>query len=247
MKIVALASTKGGSGKTTTSINLGVALAELKKRVLLIDLDSQAGLTYSFGLDPELTVTDLLRGKASLEDIAIEQEGLKIIPADSTLADFELALTNKTGRESRLNDSLKGVGGFDYIFLDCPPALSIVKINALVACHEILIPSIFDSLGFEGLAKFLDTLEEFRQAFKRKIPITGVLGIMYDKRRNITGEVKAEIQKTLKLKVYKSVIRTNVKVAEAPSFAKSVLNYDSNSNGAEDYRRLAKEFIKGGK
>lgn len=245
MKIVAITNQKGGTGKTTTAINLGTSLVSLRKKVLLIDLDPQANLTYSFGINsPPETVVEVLQGKKTLQTILVKKEGLFIAPSSVSLADLEISLVNKIGRESVLKNRLKGLKGYDYVFIDCPPSLSILTINALNAAQEVVIPLEMEILSLEGLAKLLDTINEVRRVLNRKLKIRGIIPCMYDVRRSLSYEVLKEIKKIFKEKIFKTAIRENVKIAEAPSFAKSVLAYAPSSHGAEDYNALAKEFIK---
>lgn len=244
MKIIALINQKGGTGKTTTAINLGSALAILKKKILLIDFDPQANLTYSFGTQAEKgSITEFLQGKQTLQTLLTNKENMTILPSSSTLADFEVSIVNKIGRENFLKDRLNNIKGYDYAFIDCPPSLSILTINALNAAHEVLIPLQMEILSLQGLSQLLNTLREVKQILNKKLKVRGIIASMYDRRRKLSGEVKEEIEKNTKEKVFKTVIRECVKIAEAPSFAKSVLTYAPSSNGAKDYTELAKEFL----
>ena len=244
MAIIAIINQKGGTGKTTTAINLGSALSSLGKKVLLIDLDPQANLSYSFGIkSPNGTITEVLQGKKTLQAILTEKEGLSITPSSISLADLEISLVNKIGREGLLKERLKGLKGYDYVFIDSPPSLSILTINALNAAQEVLIPLQMEILSLQGLAQLLDTINEVRRVLNKNLKVRGIIPSMYDARRRLSDEVLEEIKK-FKETVFKTVIRENVKIAEAPSFAKSVLTYAPSSHGAEDYIKLAKEFIK---
>ncbi|OIO33785.1 MAG: hypothetical protein AUJ70_02575 [Candidatus Omnitrophica bacterium CG1_02_40_15] len=245
MKTIALINQKGGTGKTTTAINLGGALAAKGKKVLLIDFDPQANLTYSFGIKPEKgSITEFLQGKQALQTLLTNKEGLDILPSSPALADFEVSIVNKIGRENLLKDRLNGVKGYDYVFVDCPPSLSILTVNALNATSEILIPLQMEILSLQGLSQLLGTIQEVKQVLNKKLKVRGIVASMYDSRRKLTKEVMEEIEKNIKEKVFKTVIRECVKIAEAPSFAKSVLTYAPSSNGARDYMDLAKEFLK---
>ncbi len=244
MIITAILNQKGGTGKTTTTINLGSALASLGKKVLLIDLDPQANLSYSFGIkSPAGTITEVLQGKETLQAILTEKEGISIAPSYISLADLEISLVNKIGREGILKEHLKGLKGYEYVFIDSPPSLSILTINALNAAQEVLIPLQMEILSLQGLAQLLDTINEVKRVLNKNLKIKGIIPSMYDARRRLSDEVLEEIKK-FKETVFKTVIRENVKIAEAPSFAKSVLTYAPSSHGAEDYINLAKEFIK---
>ena len=244
MKTIALINQKGGTGKTTTAINLGGALAAKGKKVLLIDFDPQANLTYSFGIQPEKgSITEFLQGKQTLQTLLTNKERLSILPSSPTLADFEVSIVNKIGRENLLKDRLSGVKGYDYIFVDCPPSLSILTVNALNATNEVLIPLQMEILSLQGLSLLLGTIQEVKQVLNKKLKVRGIVASMYDSRRKLTREVMEEIEKNIKEKVFKTVIRECVRIAEAPSFAKSVLTYAPSSNGAKDYMDLAKEFL----
>ena len=247
MVIIAIINQKGGTGKTTTAINLGSALASLKKKVLIIDLDPQANLSYSFGIkSPNGTITEVLQGKKTLQAILVKKERLSIAPSSISLADLEISLVNKLGREKLLKERLKGLKGYDYVFIDSPPSLSILTVNALNAASEVLIPLQMEILSLQGLAQLLETVNEVRRVLNRNLKIKGIVPSMYDGRRRLSDEVLKEIGKNFKEKVFKTHIRECVKIAEAPSFAKSILTYAPSSHGAEDYIKLAKEFIKEG-
>jgi len=245
MKIIALINQKGGTAKTTTAINLGSALASLDKKILLIDLDPQANLTYSFGIQSTNgTTADLLQSKQAIQTLLVNKEKLSILPSSSALADLEVALVNKLGRENILKERLVDTKGYDYIFIDCPPSLSILAVNALNASHEVLIPLQMEVLSLQGLTQLQETIQEVKQVLNRKLKIRGIIASMYDSRRKLSKEIMEELRKNVREKVFKTVIRECVKIAEAPSFAKSVLAYAPSSNGAKDYMELAKEFLK---
>jgi len=242
---VAVINQKGGTGKTTSVINLGVALASLKQRVLLIDLDAQANLTYSFGItDPPGSIAEVLQGKQVIQTILVKREGLDVAPASLALADIEVSLTNKIGREGILKDKLQGLKDYDYIFIDCPPSLSVLTINALNYADSVLIPLQVEVLALQGLTQLLSTIKEVRGVLNKDLKVMGIIPSMYDSRRNLSNEVLKELEKNTKEKVFNTYIRECVKLAEAPSFAKSVLAYAPGSNGAEDFINLAKEIIK---
>ena len=244
MVTLAVLNQKGGTGKTTTTANLGAALASLGKKILLIDLDPQANLSYSFGINsPQWTMSDVLQEKKPLKSILIQKENLFVAPSSPTLADVEVSLVNKIGRERVLKKSLAPLKEYDYIFIDCPPSLSVLTINALNASSEVLIPSQMEALGMHGLGQLLDTLQEVRQVLNKNLKIKGIIPSMYNSRRRLSKEVLKEIQSRLDGVLFKTRIRECVKIAEAPSFAKTVLSYAGSSSGAEDFMKLAKEFI----
>jgi len=244
MRIITVINQKGGTGKTTITMNLGVALGLMGKKILLIDFDPQANLTYSFGIrNPKNTIVEVLQGKQTIQTILVKKEGLDIAPSSSLLADLEVSIINKIGREQLLQDRLKGLKEYDYVFIDSPPSLSILTINALTTAGEVLIPLQMEILSLQGLTQLLKTIDEVKNVLNKKLSITGIVVSMYDGRRRLSSEILNEIKNNLKEKVFNSLIRICVKIAEAPSFAKSVLSYAPSSEGAIDYKNLAKEFL----
>ena len=245
MKIISILNQKGGTGKTTIAVNLGRALSLLKKKVLLIDLDPQGNLTYSLGIKPEKgTMAEVIHGIQALQTILVKAEGMEIAPCSRELADIEISLVSKMGREQKLKQALKGADKYDYVFIDCPPSLSILSINALTASDEVIIPLQMEILSLQALTQILTTIYEVKKVLNKKIKVKGIIPIMYDARRRLSDEILSEIKKSVKEKIFNTYIRENVKIAEAPSFAKSVLEYDPSSHGAEDFRKLAREFIR---
>lgn len=244
-EIVTVINQKGGTGKTTTTMNLGCSLATLGKKVLLVDMNPHASLSYSFGINaPEPSISDVLRGETTLDEILIEKEGLYIAPASKELADAELYLTDRPGREGFLLERLTGFDELDYIFIDSPPSLSVLTLNALKAADQLLIPLQMEVLSLHGLVCFLSTLEEFRQVFKKPLPVKGLVVVMYDKRVKLTEEVLAYLKDNCEENLFQTRISRDVRLIEAPSFAQSVISYASKSRGAKDFMELAKEFMK---
>lgn len=241
--VVAIINQKGGTGKTTTTINLGSALSKLGKKVLLLDLDPQSNLSYSLAVtNPEATLADAFLGNKPLKDVLVEKDNLWIAPGSNELVDIEISLVSQANRENFLKSMLEGVKGFDYILIDCPPSLSVLTLNALTAAHEVLIPLQMEVLTLQGLDQIMNTVQKVKKAFNPKLRIKGIVVVMFDVRRKLSLEVLEYLQENIKEHIFKSQIRLNVKLAEAPSFGKSVLDYDASSNGAKDYSALAREF-----
>lgn len=251
-KIISVTNQKGGVGKTTTTINLCAALAELSRRVLLVDLDPQGNASTGLGINPEdrdYTTYDLLAGDATLFD-AIKQtdvENLQIIPATTDLSSADLELVSNEKRSFLLHDALRQSSidafAFDYILIDCPPSLNILTINALVASQSVIIPLQSEFYALEGLSQLMLTIREVRQSANRNLRIEGVLLTMYDRRNNLSQQVEEDARSNLGELVFNTIIPRNVRLSEAPSFAMSILQYDSASRGSEAYRDLAQEIV----
>jgi len=243
-KIVSVINQKGGTGKTTTTINLGSALSKLGKKILLLDLDPQANLSYSLGIEePKATIADVFTGDKKMAQILIHRENLSIAPGSNELVDIEISLVNQKDREHFLRKILAVIKGYDYILIDCPPSLSLLTVNALAASDEVVIPLQMEVLTLQGLSQILATVAKIRSAFNAKLKVKGIVVVMFDKRRKLSSEIQDYLQQNVEEKIFQSRIRLNVKLAEAPSFGKSVLDYDPASNGAHDYMALAEEFL----
>jgi len=242
--IVAIINQKGGTGKTTTTINLGSALSKLGKKVLLIDLDPQSNLSYSLAItSPEATLADAFLGNKPLKEILVQKGDLWIAPGSNELVDIEISLVSQENRESFLKSMLSSIKGFDYILIDCPPSLSVLTLNALTSATEVLIPLQMEVLTLQGLDQIMNTVQKVKKAFNPKLKIKGIVVVMFDIRRKLSQEVLEYLQENIKEHIFESQVRLNVKLAEAPSFGKSVLDYDATSNGAKDYKALAEEFV----
>lgn len=251
-KIMAVANQKGGVGKTTTAINLGAALARRDRRVLLVDLDSQGNASTGLGLTPEqrrVTSYDLLLGEATPEEAAHETTvpNLLLVPASHDLSAADLELRDRPGRTSLLRGALRqplmDALGLDYILIDCPPSLSTLTINALVAAHTVLVPLQSEFFALEGLSQLMLTIREVRQSANPSLRIEGVALTMVDRRTSLAQQVEADARQNLGDLVFQTVIPRNVRLSEAPSHAQSVLDYDPASSGASAYRALAAELL----
>src|SRR5438128_4868317 len=252
MRIVALANQKGGVGKTTTAVNLGAALAELGHRILLIDLDPQANATSSFGLQGTdgTSLYDPLLGGASITEkiLPTRRDGLFIVPADIDLAGAEVEIARMPNHLTRLAETLRPLQAddtFDFVLLDCPPSLGILMSNALAAADEILTPIQCEYFALEGLVKIVRVVEQVRDSGANpNIQIGGILMTMFDSRTNLSAQVVAEVRQHFATRVYDTVIPRTVRLSEAPSFRKWILEYDPNGPAAIAYRALAEEFIR---
>ena len=246
-RILAVINQKGGTGKTTTALNLGAALAELGKKILLADLDPQGHLTYSLGLEgkPGCTLADSLAGNAEPAHCITHCGAFDVMPGGSALADVELALGNAEDREYYLRETFQSLDTrYDWVIIDCPPSLSLLSINAFAAATHVLVPMQLEVLALNGLQGLRNTLEGVRRNINPSLEILGVVAVMFDPRRKLSHELLEVMKADKELYVFETHIRPNVKLAEAPSFGQSIIDYDSSSNGAADYRALASEFLK---
>jgi chromosome partitioning protein len=254
-KILAVANQKGGVGKTTTVINLAASLALTGKRVLLVDVDPQANMTSGIGLRGQKgsggTVYDVLTAAdgAALKDpdifiVATTVPGLWVVPADRHLTGAEIEMVPLPGRESQLRRFLNPLRDrYDHIFIDCPPSLGLLTLNALVAAEGVLIPLHCEYFALEGLADLMTTLRRVKAGMNPGLDVDGVLLTMYDERTNLGQQVAGEVREFFKEKVFKTVIPRNVKLAEAPSHGMAAIVYDPKSRGADAYNALAAEFL----
>ncbi|WP_319825197.1 AAA family ATPase [Thalassovita sp.] len=251
-KIIAVANQKGGVGKTTTTINLGAALASLGCRVLIVDLDPQGNASTGLGIeseDREYTTYELLLEDVDLHDVIQDTgvEGVNIIPATVDLSSADIELFSNEKRSFLLHDALRQHAmddfQYDYILVDCPPSLNLLTVNAMVAAHSVLVPLQSEFFALEGLSQLMLTIREVRQSANPNLRIEGVVLTMYDARNNLSQQVEADARTNLGDLVFDTVIPRNVRVSEAPSFAMPVLQYDAGSKGAQAYIALAQELF----
>ncbi|WP_375174059.1 ParA family protein [Pseudooceanicola sp.] len=251
-KIVAIANQKGGVGKTTTTINLGAALAESGSNVLIIDLDPQGNASTGLGIETEdrdNTTYELLLDDAALEDVILktEVEGLSIVPSTVDLSSADIELIANEKRSFLLHDALRQPAmeqyAFDFVLIDCPPSLNLLTVNAMVAAHSVLVPLQSEFFALEGLSQLMLTIREIRQSANPSLRIEGVVLTMYDARNNLSQQVEADARDNLGDIVFTTKIPRNVRVSEAPSYAMPVLDFDTTSKGAQAYRALAQEFL----
>jgi len=249
-KVLSIANQKGGVGKTTTSINLAASLGVLDKRVLLLDLDPQGNSSSGLGIDKkqvEKGMYNLLMGEASLEEAMVKTacENLFLVPSTMDLAGSEVELVTEKDREHRLDQAFSEYAGepFDYVIIDCPPALNMLTLNALTASDGVMITLQTEFYAMEGLSQLIDTIRRVRGALNPSLALNGILLTMVDRRNNLTVQVEEEVRDYFGAQVYQQVIPRNVRLSEAPSYGVPVMCHDIKSTGAQAYLKVAQELM----
>lgn len=250
LKMIAIVNQKGGVGKTTTAINLSAGLSEVGQRVLVVDLDAQGNASTGLGIAPDQrrsTSFDFLSSSVSINSLAKPSSvsGVYVIPSSSELASADMVYKSNTRRSHLLSDAMAAssvdVQTFDFIIFDCPPSLNLLTVNALVACNSVLIPMQSEFFALEGLSQVMKTIRDIRKVANPDLRIEGILLTMHDRRNGLAQMVEADVRANLGALVFETTIPRNVRVSEAPSYGRSVLDYDTQSKGAEAYRALARE------
>ncbi|MCM8822818.1 MAG: ParA family protein [Candidatus Omnitrophica bacterium] len=261
MKLIAIINQKGGVGKTTSAVNIGAGLCLLEKKVLLIDLDPQAHLTYSVGIKAhqlDKTIYNVLKGDIATSDAIISRSidvflpfskhsrysgEFFVLPSSLDLSGADLEFGGIAGREFLLKECLASAGDFDYVFIDSPPSLGLLTLNALTTAGDIYIPLQTEFLALQGISKLLETIEIVRKRLNHEIKITGIIGTRFDGRKRLNREVVERIREYFGEQFFKTLIRENISLAEAPSFGKTIYEYKPESYGSEDYFTLSREIL----
>ena len=250
MKILSVVNQKGGVGKTTTSINLSACLYKMKRRVLLVDLDPQSNATRGSGIDASMiqnSINDVLLDRVHIEKAIIQSQfdGYDILPATPSLTESEVVLVTRDEREFILKNKLTSIlSRYDYVLMDCPPSLNILTVNSLVSATGVLIPVQCEFYALQGLSELINTINQIQNTSNQKLKIEGILRTMFDSRNNLSNDVSDQLKEHFPSELYKTKIPRNIRVAEAPSFGKSILEYDGLSKGSLSYYSLSGEIIK---
>jgi chromosome partitioning protein len=244
MITIAISNNKGGVGKTTSTVNIAAGLQMMGKKVLVIDMDHQAQSTYHLGFDPKKikpSLFEVLKGEVPYRDILVDRKGLHILPSNPALRDVEFLPI--PAKEFLLRDALEGIEEYDFVLIDCPPSLGILTLNALAYSHEIYVPLQVQFLPFHGMYNLFEAVEMVKKRLNKDVEITGVIGTMYSAKKTINKEVLEETEKRLPGKLFKTLIRDNVSLQEAPSWGKTIFEYKPDSHGAIDYMNLTEEIL----
>jgi len=248
-RVLAISNQKGGVGKTTTAINLAAAFAANDLRILVIDSDPQGNATTGLGVPKEPdrpSLYDVLLGNISATDAVVPtpHDGVQLLPADKNLIGANIELVDIPERESRLRDRITAIrNDFDYLLIDCPPALDLLTLNAFMAADAVLIPIQCEFFALEGISELMDTIDRIRDSFNHPLAIEGILLTMFDDRTNLTRQVATDLKEFFGDQIFRTIIPRSVRLAEAPSFGKPIITYDPRSKGAESYIKLAKEIL----
>lgn len=246
MPTIALINQKGGVGKTTSTINLGAGLAMLGKSVLLVDLDPQAHLTYGLGIqghELDYTVYEVLKGYVTAQEAFVRRDGLEVLPSSLSLSAAEVELSGMAGREFLLKESLAGLTPHDFVLLDCPPSLGLLTLNALTAAQEVFIPLQTEFLALQGMSKLIETVNVVKKRLNPDLTISGIIGTLFDARKNLNREVVDKIREYFADKLFETLIHDNVALAEAPSYGQTIFEYRPDCRGAQDYLALSQETV----
>lgn len=247
-KVISIANQKGGVGKTTTAVNLSACLAQKGKKILLIDIDPQGNATSGLGIvaEKEKSIYNVLVESIDIKD-TIKNTMLKkldVCPANINLAGAEIELVSMISRESRLKNAIEDIkNNYDYIFIDCPPSLGLITLNAFTASDSVLVPIQCEYYALEGLGQLMNTIKIVQKHLNENLKIEGVILTMFDARTNLSNDVAQEVEKYFENKVFQTIIPRNIRLSEAPSHGLPITLYDTESKGADTYRKLAKEFI----
>ena len=244
MRTISISNNKGGVGKTTSTVNIAAALHKLGQKTLVIDLDHQAQTTYHLGVDRKdlsISVFDLLKGDKEFSEVIVNKAGIDLLPAVSALKDLEFLPI--PAKEFLLKEAMENIDGYDFVLIDCPPSLGVLTLNALTYSQEVFIPLQLQFLPFHGMYNLFEAVQMVKKRLNRNIDITGIIGTMYNAAKTINKEVLEETEERLPGKLFKTIIRENVSLQEAPSWGQTIFEYRPESNGAKDYLALTKEII----